>query len=145
MLTVYPRPTPWNISDTDVQALAAQCARLTKQAKRRMVLRFGKGFTISSHMENGQVLMNTETAPEMNGNWVEYGQQPTQYRALWIRVFTAVKAVAPDVAFVWSPSSGIGYPYGTMRPSAADRALLDTNDDGSISAAGKVFRSIFPT
>lgn len=73
----------------------------------------------------------------MNGNWVEYGQQPTQYRALWIRIHKAVKDAAPDVAFVWSPSSGVGYPYGTVRPSAADRTLLDTNNDGVISAAGK--------
>lgn len=53
MLTVYPRQTPWNISDTDVKALADQCARLTKQAKRRMLLRFGKGLKLSC----GKVLM----------------------------------------------------------------------------------------
>ena len=47
LLTVYPRPTPWNISDAAILALANQCAELNRNG-RRILLRFG---------------------PEMNGNW----------------------------------------------------------------------------
>ena len=92
LLTVYPRPTPWNISDADVNALAAQCARLNK-AKRRILLRF---------------------APEMNGDWNFYGQQPTQFIALWKRVHAAVREQAPETGFVWSPSSGEGCKFFWM-------------------------------
>lgn len=80
VLTVYPRPTPWQISDADIQRLAEQCSRLNKQAKRRIILRF---------------------APEMNGNWNYWGQQPTNFVALWIRVYNAVKALTADTAFLW--------------------------------------------
>jgi beta-mannanase len=89
-LTVYPRPTPWNISDVDVEALASQCGRLNNEAKRRVILRF---------------------APEMNGNWNYWGQQPTDYLALWKRVHSAVKAKAPQTDFVWSPNVGTGCKY----------------------------------
>ncbi len=87
VLTVYPRPNPWAITDADIDVLAQQCARLNNEAKRRLLLRFG---------------------PEMNGDWNYWGQQPARFRALWIRVFNAVKAVAPDTGFVWAPSSGNG-------------------------------------
>ena len=87
LLTVYPRPDPWAIQDADIQLLAEQCARLNKLAGRRLLLRFGA---------------------EMNGNWNSWGQQPVAFRALWIRVHTAIKALAPDTAMVWAPSSGNG-------------------------------------
>ena len=86
-LTVYPRPDPWNIADADIQKLADQCARLNQQANRRIILRF---------------------APEMNGDWNYYGQQPTQFLALWKKVYTAVKAKANATDFLWSPSSAAG-------------------------------------
>jgi hypothetical protein len=79
ILTVYPLPNPWTIEDSDIQALALQMQRLTVTAKRRMFLRF---------------------APEMNGNWFAFGQQPSKYIDLWKRVYKAVKSVAPLTAFV---------------------------------------------
>jgi hypothetical protein len=46
-LTVYPRPSPWTISDQDIDVLAQQCGRINRDG-RRVFIRF---------------------APEMNGNW----------------------------------------------------------------------------
>jgi hypothetical protein len=47
ILTVYPRPTPWNITDNDIENLSRQCGEYNKNG-RQVFLRF---------------------APEMNGNW----------------------------------------------------------------------------
>ena len=50
-LTVYPRPSPWTISDADVRVLTQSMGKLNSQ-NRRVIMRF---------------------APEMNGNWNTYG------------------------------------------------------------------------
>jgi hypothetical protein len=34
-------------------------------------------------------------APEMNGNWNPFGQQPVEYIALWRRVHAIVKRASP--------------------------------------------------
>jgi hypothetical protein len=46
-LTVYPRPTPWTITDDQIANLTAQCSQMNDDG-RRVMIRF---------------------APEMNGNW----------------------------------------------------------------------------
>jgi hypothetical protein len=140
LLTVYPRPNPWAITDADIDVLAKQCARLNTLAKRRLLLRFG---------------------PEMNGNWNYWGQQPSRFRALWIRVFRAVRAAAPETGFVWAPSSGNGCkifnictvsiphtylhisdPYTQIRATGEDLRLLDTNNDRVINARGLSFTRV---
>ena len=75
-------------------------------------------------------------SPEMNGDWNYYGLQPVRYVALWRRVFNLVKAKAPDVAFLWSPSTAGGYPYSLQRVTDEDRPVLDTNNDGVIDSNG---------
>ncbi|KAJ3389736.1 hypothetical protein HDU84_008331 [Entophlyctis sp. JEL0112] len=42
--------------------------------------------------------------PEMNGNWMPYGQQPAQYVATWKRMYPIMKNLAPGVQLVWSPN-----------------------------------------
>ena len=78
-------------------------------------------------------------SPEMNGDWNYYGQQPVKYIALWKRVFNAVKAKAPDVAFLWSPSTAGGYPFSLSLTTEEDRPFLDTNKDGVIDSNGKTY------
>ena len=85
-LTVYPRPSPWSISDADIKSLTQDLGNLNRQ-KRRVLLRF---------------------APEFNGNWNSWGMQPTRFLALWNRVHAALKEDAPLTAMVWAPSSGNG-------------------------------------
>jgi hypothetical protein len=121
-LTIYPRPNPWNISTSDITALAEQCSKLNSQG-RRVLLRF---------------------APEFNGNWNAWGQQPTEFLTLWKRVWTEVKRLAPETSFMWAPSSGNGYPYGEPNPNTADYALLDTNNDGFVDNQDDPYLSFYP-
>ena len=47
-------------------------------------------------------------AHEMNGDWYQWGQQPTEYISAFQMVASAVRAAACDVAMVWSPNTGYG-------------------------------------
>jgi beta-mannanase len=90
VLTVYPVPNAWTITDQDLKQLTDQCSRLNNQAKRRLLIRFG---------------------PEMNGFWTPlfpYQQQPSEFVALWRRVYTAIKASCPTTGMIWSPNFGTG-------------------------------------
>ncbi|KAJ3079917.1 hypothetical protein HK102_003431 [Quaeritorhiza haematococci] len=124
-LTVYPRPNPANITDEDIAALVRQCRRLTVDERRRVLIRFGA---------------------EMNGNWNDWGQQPTLFRALWIRVHDALKAGAPLTGMVWAPSSGNGYPYSAdvRLRNQVDFAIMDTNKDGVIDARDDPYEPFYP-
>jgi beta-mannanase len=52
-------------------------------------------------------------APEMNGNWFAYGQQPEKFVTHWRRVVTFIKnglgSNSSHVAFIWAPNSANGY------------------------------------
>ena len=68
---------------------------------------------ISAIVSSGQKVM-IRYASEMNGSWFVYGQSPTAYIASWRRVVGAIKGGtnnSPNIAFLWSPNSGNGYPY----------------------------------
>ena len=133
LLTVYPQMEPLLpgvATDADIQILANQLVRLTKSEGRRILLRL---------------------APEMNGNWNNYGQKPLLYKNFWIRVWNAVKPVAPNVAFVWAPSSGNGYPFtGDFATNSQTFKLtinmtqLDTNRDGVFNAADDAYEPFYP-
>lgn len=88
-------------------------------------------------------------APEMNGSWVIWGQQPTAYIAAFREVAQAVHAATDQAAMVWSPSYGAGYPfgraYGEVPPAGPrDPALLDTNDDGRVTDADDPYGPYWP-
>jgi hypothetical protein len=134
-LTVYPFRTTrphWNVTDADIQFLADQIKNLTTRPHNpcRVLLRL---------------------APEMNGNWMEFGMQPTKYIPLWRRVHAAVKKVAPQTAFVWSPNFGPGYPFGSQtgrifdgQLEPADLAALDTNGNGRLDANDDPYSPFYP-
>ncbi|KAJ3038032.1 hypothetical protein HDV00_001076 [Rhizophlyctis rosea] len=72
-------------------------------------------------------------APEMNGNWNPYSQQPSLYRATWIRLAKALRAGAPNVALVFSPNMGYTV-VGPVPPrNSTDFNLFDTNNDGVLN------------
>lgn len=54
-------------------------------------------------------------APEMNGNWFAYGQQPEKFVTHWRYVVTHIRKGLGDlsskVAMIWAPNSGNGYPF----------------------------------
>jgi hypothetical protein len=62
-------------------------------------------------------------APEMNGTWLGWGQQPDTYVDAFRTVAGAVHAEVPSAAMVWAPSYAAGYPfteaYGAVKGLAA--------------------------
>ena len=91
-------------------------------------------------------------APEMNGSWRPWGQQPTSYIAAFRRYADAVHALAPTVAMVWSPVYGSGYPF--TKQSGADSEIdlsrtrqagpLDTNGDGRLAIGDDPYGPYYP-
>ncbi|ROP64828.1 MULTISPECIES: hypothetical protein [unclassified Curtobacterium] len=88
-------------------------------------------------------------APQTNGTWVRWGQQPTQYVRAFRALATAVHGGTSDALMVWSPSYGAGYPFGESAGrladlSATDTAKLDTNGDGQLTAADDPYQPYWP-
>ncbi|TPX36175.1 hypothetical protein SmJEL517_g01430 [Synchytrium microbalum] len=104
-----------NIQDSDIQALASQCAGYNAKG-RRVILRI---------------------FAEMNGNWYPWAQQPIEFVAMYRKIALAVRAVAPLVSFPLSPGT-------TGATSAANFAAMDTNGDGQISFADNPYTPYFP-
>lgn len=88
-------------------------------------------------------------APEMNGTWIEWGQQPTAF----VDAFTVVADTVHDgdsgALMVWAPSYGSGYPFGLAEGrldslSATDLAKLDTNGDDEVTASDDPYQPYYP-
>lgn len=121
-LTVY--PTTFNIAASDYQQLGEQILNYTTNYNRSVFLRF---------------------APEMQGQWFQYGFQPSQYIPMWQTMYTTLKTAVPSgLAIVWAPNLGQGYPYGQTTTVAADIALLDTSGDGEVTNADDPFKPYYP-
>ncbi|KAJ3062827.1 hypothetical protein HDU98_001331, partial [Podochytrium sp. JEL0797] len=128
LLTIYPNQAAANAydlyTDADIQLLATQLDNISNPAKsgRRVMVRF---------------------APEMNGNWFGYGQQPKRFVTEFQRIVTAVRAVTKRVAFVWAPNAANHYPFGGPLPQA-DLVTLDTNKDGAFDINDDPFTPYWP-
>jgi len=88
-------------------------------------------------------------APEMNGSWVSWGQQPTAYVRAFERVAEVVHAGSSRAETVWSPSYAAGYPFeradGRLDTlTKSDRLTLDTDGDGLFSEADDPYGPYFP-
>jgi hypothetical protein len=100
------------------------------------------------HRQYGTQLL-VRFAPQMNGTWVRWGQQPTQYVRAFQALAGAVHTGSSDAAMVWSPSYGAGYPFGESAGrlrdlSATDVERLDTNGDGALTAADDPYGPYWP-
>ena len=94
-------------------------------------------------------------APEMNGSWEPWGQQPGAYvrafRTLADQVHEA-DADAEWASMVWAPVYGSGYPFRDPRRTQGalddvigrDRARLDTNDDGRVDLGDDPYSPYYP-
>ncbi|KAJ3402018.1 hypothetical protein HDU80_005514 [Chytriomyces hyalinus] len=84
-LTIYPDRglSEAVVTDNHIIALANQASTITETTGRHLYLRL---------------------APEMNGDWFPYGQQPEAYIAFWKRFHRLFTPIAPEVALVWSPN-----------------------------------------
>jgi hypothetical protein len=87
----------------------------------------------------------------MNGSWFPYGQQPTKFKRSWIKVYNKVKTVAgkDNVALLWAPNSGNGYPFKNG-PYSRDvnstdwDSALDTNGDGQYDERDDPYTPFYP-
>ncbi len=104
------------------------------------------------HAEHGTTVV-LSFAPEMNGTWRAWGQQPAQYREAYREVSTAVRAESDAVEMLWSPAYGAGYPY-TDAYSADERTAeggetpppseLDTTGDGTVTESDDPYGPYWP-
>jgi hypothetical protein len=123
ILRVEPTVALAEISDSDVTALAAQMADVN-----------GKGVSVLLVF-----------APEMNGSWTLWSQQPLAYVDVFRQVADAVHATAPETAMVWSPNYGGGYPFRDFKAEAGDEiSALDTNGDGQVTGADDPYAPYYP-
>lgn len=126
-LTVYPVDGFQTVAESDFTALGQQILDYQTNLNRTVFLRY---------------------APEMQGKWMQYGQQPTAFRASWTQMYNSVKAVAPETIMVWAPNTPQNYPYGQTQDfttlSAADQTLLDTNNNGVLDAGDDAFSPYYP-
>ncbi|MEK6345681.1 MAG: OpgC domain-containing protein, partial [Curtobacterium sp.] len=88
-------------------------------------------------------------APQMNGTWVSWGQQPTDFTRTFRALAEQVHAGTSDAAMVWAPSYGAGYPFGESAGrlrdlSSTDVEALDTNGDGQLTAADDPYAPYWP-
>lgn len=89
-------------------------------------------------------------ASEMNGSWFVYGQAPTAFKASWRRVVGAIRNgtnSSSNIAFLWSPNSGGGYPYSGYGILPANRPFdraLDTNGNGRLDNQDDPYTPYYP-
>lgn len=91
-------------------------------------------------------------APEMNGSWRPWGQQPGRFVTAFRRAADAVHAATAQAAMVWSPVYGSGYPFGRRQGTDSEidlserrqTALLDTDGNGRVDPADDPYGPFYP-
>lgn len=88
-------------------------------------------------------------APEMNGSWRAWGQQPETYREAFRTVASGVRSETDAATMLWAPTYGAGYPFGDafgLSPGAEPRPVeqLDTTKDGTITEADDPYGPYWP-
>lgn len=85
---------------------------------------------------------------EMNGSWYVWGQQPSLYIQKFRESAGVMHAYAPNVAMVWTPNQGWGYPWAGgpshVKHGSADMALLDTDGDGKVTKDDDPYSPYYP-
>jgi hypothetical protein len=83
-------------------------------------------------------------APEMNGHWYDWGQQPTAFVAAFRRIDAALDREAPGSATLWAPAYGGGYPFVADLDDPRDEAVLDVDGDGVVTRADDPYSPYWP-
>jgi hypothetical protein len=85
---------------------------------------------------------------EMNGSWHAWAQQPTLYVQKFQEFAGIIHEHAPNVAMVWTPNQGWGYPWPGREYSIAqtdpDFTTLDTNGDGVLTEMDDPYTPYYP-
>lgn len=100
------------------------------------------------HDEHGTTFL-LRFAPEMNGTWYSWGQQPRAYVSAFRSLARVVHASTVPARTVWSPVYGAGYPYGAaygdVDPDRTrDVAALDTDADGRLDGDDDPYGPYWP-
>ncbi|NRQ50556.1 OpgC domain-containing protein [Aeromicrobium stalagmiti] len=127
-LTLEPTKPLDDLTGRDARSLARQLERL--------------------HQRHGTIFL-VRFAPEMNGSWTTWGQQPDAYRAAFRTVAKQVHGLAPHSAMLWTVAYGAGYPFGKAYgavPGSGPRvaAQLDTSGDGKVDARDDPYGPYYP-
>lgn len=84
-------------------------------------------------------------APNMNGSWPAWGQDPAAYRAAFTAVADEVHAALPHAVMVWSPSWAGSYPFAPGAAPQGERlAELDTSGNGIFDAEDDPYEPYYP-
>ncbi|KAJ8327407.1 hypothetical protein QVD99_008049 [Batrachochytrium dendrobatidis] len=90
---------------------------------------------------------------EMNGDWTDYGYQPTAFTQGFVKMAKKVRMYTNMTAMVWGPNLGVTYPFitseadvvlPTAKSNPIDFALLDTNKDGKITSLDDPYGPYYP-
>ncbi|WKN50263.1 OpgC domain-containing protein [Nocardioides sp. Arc9.136] len=127
-VTLEPLPALGDLTDADAADLAEELATLHRELDTFFLVRF---------------------APEMNGTWYQWGQQPEAYVDAFRSVADAVHDATDHAAMVWSPVYGAGYPfgaaYGDVDPDrVADVRSLDTDGDQQLDGRDDPYAPYWP-
>lgn len=128
VLSLEPSVPLDDLDEDDATALADELAELHEKLGSRYLLRF---------------------APEMNGTWYSWGQQPGAYVEAFRELADVVHDEVPSAAMVWSPVYGAGYPYGAAYGDVdpdreADVSALDTNGDQRLDSGDDPYGPFWP-
>ena len=128
LLTLEPQRALGDLTTADAAGLADHLAALHGDYGTRFQVRF---------------------APEMNGSWTTWGQQPAAYVAAFQRVAAAVHARDTAAEMVWEPAYGAGYPFGGSRglvQTAGPRqpTQMDTDGNGRVDAQDDPYAPYWP-
>lgn len=131
VVQVEPTVALGELTATDADALAVVLADLHERLDTQVLVRF---------------------APEMNGSWRPWGQQPTAFIAAFRQVADVVHADAAPAAMVWSPVYGSGYPFGREQGTDSEIDLsesrevepLDTDGDGRLGPGDDPYGPYYP-
>ncbi|NCC49841.1 MAG: hypothetical protein EOM20_01365 [Spartobacteria bacterium] len=87
-------------------------------------------------------------AHEMNASWYPWGQRPTQYKKVFRLLAETLMANAPNTGTIWSPISGLGYPFSFGQYACTTEnpefRLLDTNKDGKLCQDDDMYTPFYP-
>jgi len=127
-LSLLPTTTLDKLTAADASKLESRLSEIHDQYDTQLLVRF---------------------APEMNGSWIAWGQQPTAYTGAFARVADAVHGGDSGALMVWAPSYGSGYPFGLAEGaldslSDRDRSLLDTDGDGEVTQSDDPYEPYYP-
>lgn len=85
---------------------------------------------------------------EMNGSWYPWGQQPRLYIERFRQTAAVIHRLAANVAMVWTPNQGWGYPWAggawSLATGSADLAAMDTNGNGRLDDGDDPYSPYYP-